>query len=357
MATKLNKMLYSFDPGNGECQGQSSEVRDLVHFEPVIAPITTRRGLKKEDEKPTFSLRTDETTLVFGVDDVYEHGQRNAIRRLNSQTRYASDDYFRLIDVLYLHTFAGSRGNSEPITPTGVISVPVKIYNEQSIIDQLRNRLVGRRELSDYDGCTLRLEVSEKRLLIVPESYGAVMHYAYDPKNFQKRPDADTSGSTVVVDIGYETTDVSLFEGLKFQRDQADSILRTGMGMIARSVQAAVEGQGKNIDASRIDRALRPLANKAPGALKEIEPVPGICLDVTEAYDVQIEYLAARIAQEVLTRFNEAANRILLAGGGAFHLERALRAHFAPLTVERCPQPQIANCVGAFTMLSLQASR
>src|SRR5262245_47805211 len=102
-ATDKHLLLYSFDGGNGSCKGISSELRDVVQFEPTLAPLTARRGIQTADEKPTYSLRVGEDILVFGIDDVFTHGKRTAIRRLNSLERYTIADYFRLLDVLYLH--------------------------------------------------------------------------------------------------------------------------------------------------------------------------------------------------------------------------------------------------------------
>jgi len=348
-------LLYSFDAGNGKCKGMSTDSKAPVEFEPVIAPLTTQRGIRTEDEKPTFSLKEADQTLVFGIDDVFAHGRRTGIRRLNSQERYTDADYFKLLKVLFLHTFAAYRGRSEAIAPTGVISVPVSTYNNGDVVDQVRGTLVGRHELVDYEGCTLRLDIQAKRLLMVPESYGALMHYAYEADTLKKRTGADITGTTLVVDIGYETTDISLFEGLKYQRDRAESLHRAGMGIVTRAVHKYLDQALRATDDHRIDRALQAIAGKVPGAPKEIEPVPGIFADVTTVYDEEIDILGTRIANEVLTRFPESASRVLLAGGGAHHLCGVLRDKLQPLTVETASDPDVANMCGAFTMLRIQA--
>ncbi len=136
------------------------------------------------------------------------------------------------------------------------------------------------------------------------------MYYAYDPGSLKKRPEADTTGTTLVIDIGYETTDLSLFEGLKFQRDRAESILRAGMGIITRSVHDYLDKATRATDVSRIDRALRDIAGKVPGTPKFIEPTPGVQIDVADIYDQEIDSLALRIAHEVLTRYPEAVSRV-----------------------------------------------
>lgn len=349
--------MFSFDVGNGTCKALSSELREVIQFEPVIAPLTDRRGIQSSEEKPTFSLKADAETLVFGTDDVAAHGKRTAARRLNSVERYTSPDYLNLFKVCLLHGFAAYRGQGDYLAPIGVLSVPVSVYNDRLIIERLRNLLVGKHELVDHDGCTLRIDLQPRRLLILPESYGALLHATYEPLTMTKRPEADTSGTTLVVDIGYESTDFALFEGLSFQRDRAESVMRAGMGVLARAVQEQVERSVRVVDLSRIDRALREVAGKVSGSPKTIEPSPGVFIEIGPLYDIEIDHLADRIAQETLTRFPEAISRILLAGGGAYHLGRALREKLAPLTVELAPNLDLANVYGGFSALKLQQLR
>ena len=124
-------MLYAFDAGNGLCKGLSGETKTLVEFEPVVAPMTDQRALIAKDEKPTFSLVTNGRAEVFGIDDVFAHGKRTAIRRFNSQERYTSPDYFHMIDVLFMHSFPPFWNKESAIKPTGVINIPIGIYNNR----------------------------------------------------------------------------------------------------------------------------------------------------------------------------------------------------------------------------------
>lgn len=347
-------LLYAFDAGNGRCKGVSSETQGVITFEPVIARLTTKKGVPNDDEKPAYSLQVDGDTWVFGVDDVFAHGKRASIRRLNTPERYTNADYFLLLKVLFLHVFAAHRGNGDHIKPTGVISLPISQYNNDDTVGEIRTTLCGKMNLVDMDGCELRIEIQDKRLVIVPESYGALMHYAYDLKSGKKRATADTSGSTLVIDIGYETTDVSLFEGLKYQRDQSYTIQRAGMGIVARSIHDYVDKAVKGADVSRIDRELQSIAGVAIGAKKMIQPLPGVMIDVTEVYDSEIVDLGTRIAQGVATNTSQDVNRILLAGGGDYHLSRVIDDQLTG-EIASTPDPDVANVLGTFTMLQIQA--
>lgn len=351
-------LLYSFDPGNGGAKGISTEIeaRGPISFEPVIAPLTDKAGLERKDEKPRFSLDEDGHTLVFGVDDVYSHGKRTAARRLNSMSRYTSADYFRLIDVLFLQAFASYRGHNEYIAPTGVISLPVSQFNDPQVVDSVRSSLIGERTLVDYDGCELRLNVEDKRLIIMPESYGALMHWIYDPKLLEIRSGLQFTGTTVVVDIGYETTDCSLFEGTKYQRDQALTIPRAGMGVVSRQIAEWAATAVKGADPSWIDKSMRRLAGLPIGAQKCIEVAQGRELDVTEIYDLAVEQTALKIMQAVETAYHESPTRFLLAGGGALHGQ----PHFVDMMsapIQVAPDAELANMLGAFTGLKLKARK
>lgn len=360
-----NPLLYSHDAGNGAARTMSSETTEIIQFEPLIAPMTDKKALASnisgKESKPTYTLRLSsgggkDETLVFGVDDVFDHGKRNLRRRLNGPGRYTSADYFYILYTLFLHAFAGHRGNSEPIRPTGVISLPISEYNNNETVNTIRETLISKHNLIDNDGCELRLVIESKRLLILPESAGALYDYAFDPVSLKPRESRSTTGTTLVVDIGYETTDVSLFEGLKYQRDASFTIERAGMGIIARAVETYAKDVLKGVDVSRIDRALQTVAGVAPGAKKVIEPIPGVTIDITDVYDTNVAALATRIAQDVDTNYAGAATRALLAGGGVYHLARPLSDNLS-IKTELSDNPDTANIRGAFTMLRIQANR
>lgn len=348
-------LLYSFDAGNGAVKGISTEIeaRGPIQFEPLIAPITDRRGVNSAEEKPTYSLRDgDENIFVFGIDDVYTHGRRTAARRLNAMSRYSSDDYFKLLDVLYLNCFSGWRGHNEYITPTGIVSLPISEFNDPEVGDGIKSRLCKKRVLTDYDGCELRIDIAPNKLLIMPESFGALMHYQYDHKLLTKRADSEIAGTTLVVDIGYETTDCSLFAGAKYQRDQSMTVSRAGMGIVARTI--AEWSRVKGADASIVDRSMRALAGCPASAAKMIEVAPGQAIDVASIYAQALDELAQKIVQAVETAYPEAPSRMLLAGGGAYHLTDAI-ADIAAAPVVVAPDPDVANVWGSFTWLKLKS--
>lgn len=349
----IREGLFSFDAGNGTVQGLSSERNGLIEFEPIIAPITSKRALEEADERPRYSLQIDGVTYVFGVDDVFEHGQRDKRRRLNSLERVADADYFMLLDVLFLEAFKHHRGGHDWLSPQGAISLPIELYNNEDTVQEIKETLTGTREIVDYDNCILPLKIEPDRLTILPESAGAMFHYAFEPGTLKKRKGAAVAGVTVVVDVGYLTTDVSLFEGMKYIRDGGFTI-QAGLGTVARRLTEEARRVVRGADSSRVDVAMRAVAGARPGEKKLIEVAPGQMWDAAEVYDDEIYQLGKRIVDAVMSEFSDGANRVLLAGGGAYHLRGVMSQLMHLGEIVEPPSPERANVDGAYTGLLLK---
>lgn len=348
-------LFVALDVGNGECAGVSTEVRTPVKFEPLIAPMTTKRGLSKDEERPTYSLRdTDDTALVFGLDDVYLHGQRDAARRQHGMDRYQDSDYFNLIDVLLLHLLPSYRGRDERVSPTIAVNVPVDQFNKEGLTDSIVERLSGPRNLLDHEGCLLQLSIDPRKVIVLPESTGALMHYAFG-QDLQRR--GDTSGYTLVIDIGFETTDATLYDGMRYQRDRAQTFHRTGMGNIARVVADGARKAGiRDVDVSQVDRQMRRLAGMQPGGEGWIT-LNGREYSATKVYQHAIKIEAKRIADNVMSAYQGDVSRVVVAGGGAYHLITELRDLLPFQKICTAPEPELANVYGALTTLLFQAQR
>lgn len=348
--------LSAFDVGNGGCKAISSQLDAVISFEPVITSLTDKRALAGDDSKARYTLQSDGQTLVFGLDDCLTFGRRETMRRLNSMERYTSPDYFRLLQVLLLHAF-GCCLNGEQIAPTVLINLPVSQYNNVAVIEEVRDMLTKNHIIRDGTDNELRIKISADRLIIMPESAGALMHWSQDPITLSRRDGVNTAGLSLVVDVGYETTDFSLFEGMKYQRDRATSVARMGMGVPVRRIKESLERRLRSVDETALDRALRPIAGRIKGVKKEIEPSAGTIIDVTKLYDVEIEELAQQIADRALSLYPEAINRVIVAGGGAYHLYDKLRSMLAPIDVLIAPQAENANLIGAYTALQRNLRR
>lgn len=350
-------LLYSFDIGTGTLLGLTSVYRKMISLEPVLAPLTDRKDIQFKSDaatKPEFSLRDgdERTTYVFGVKDVTDHGKYSLRRRLTSLDRYTSADYARFFKVMLFQAFKKYAGNSDWIRPTGAISVPVAIYNDDETMAQIRDALIGKHEITDASGSTLRVEVTENRFIIVAEGYGARRYREFDPSTLERRTGIQPAGAAIVADIGYETINESLFHGLKYIRDASYTLERGGFGIVVRAIQNWASTQLKGVDVSRIDIALRRAAGIPLGEPKFIEIAPGVTIDVQPVYDVEVPLLAERAGQDIATRFaDQAANVVLLAGGTAYHLAQFMNEAQVGWPVEVVPDPEVANCMGVMIRL------
>jgi len=347
-----NDELFSgMNIGNGDVKGLSSARRSVVKFAPISAPISEKRGLKARDEKPGVSLRVGGVMKVFGVKDVAAHGQREYVARLNARERYTSDTYFEMFEAMTIQLFPGQRGTPYPVAPQIALSVPVDVYNDADAMETIRKRLKGKHNLVDWYGCELRLEVWDRKLKILPEGAGAMYHYAFNADG-EKRAGTNIGGTTLLIDIGYETTQALVFEGMKFQRDLARTFWRRGMGVVVRDIHEYAMSAVRGADVSRIDAAIRPLAGMKPGAKKEIEVAQGVRIDITEVYDAGIKRLADGAVQDILTAFPYSFTRVVLNGGTALHLDAHLREWFAGMKVATCPDADDSEVRGLLTMLT-----
>ena len=71
-------------------------------------------------------------------------------------------------------------------------------------------------------------------------------------------------------------------------------------------------------------------------------------------YDSEIDHLSNRIADEILTNFSGTAVRVLLSGGGAYHLKNALQDRMPANSVVVVPDADNANVLGGYTIMRLK---
>lgn len=350
-------LLAAIDTGNGKVAALSSAMRgaisNVVRFEPVIAPLTTKRGT--DDSLPRYTLRVDDSIYVFGVDDVFAHGKRNQARRSNNAERYGSADYMMLIKVALLQIFAQYRGK-DAIKPTIMLTVPIAQYNDEETVNEIKSALCSVKTIEDREGCVLRLNLSPKQVIVIPESTGAFTHYAFDAKSLNPRQGSTTTGVTAVVDIGYLTTNIAMLEGMAYQRDKGFTVPRGGFNVVVNEVYEWIVGGGVTTDISRLDRGLNAAAGIASGKKKNVDIGGGYTVDVAPMYDQALANLARLIVDNLLNAYGETLSRVLITGGGAYHLERVLRDMLSTPVVT-APDPELANVLGAYTLLRQSAAR
>jgi len=358
---------FSIDGGNGEGEGVCSETSAIVRVEPVIAPITTRRAFQLNEDstdKPTFTLKTGDEIEVFGIKDVHTYGKKESKRRFNALERYTHPDYFKLIYVLLLQLFRQYLNNDTALNLRGIISVPISVYQDEAVLSEIRNTLATGKELIlvDQDGNQLKIIIQPNALTIIPESVGALYYHTFDPSTLKPRQFRTIKGFTMIVDTGYLSTDISIFEGQKYLRDLNESLSPVGMRLVVLAIMAAIVkaagGNVRGLDETQIDYDMRKWVD-SPKGQKKIITIGEQTFDVTQAYDTAIDHLATQIEQTIFNRFSQVGvNRVLLAGGGAYHLRSILVAKLASLgLVAQIDHCEVANAIGGFIILQLQLSR
>lgn len=329
-------------------------VTGVIQFEPTAAPLTKGRALDSKDEAVSYSLRHDDGRIfVYGADDVRNHGEANQVTRLNSLERYTDSTYVDLVKVLFLHLFAKHRGESSAITPTGVISVPISVYNDAEQTEKIKASIAGNWKIEDAQGCILRIKIDPAKLGVLPESVGALQHYAFDHKTLKPRPDNDASGNVLVVDIGYLTTDMSLHTDAKFLRNRATTEPTIGMQRITQRVQDMIRDTGRDVDISQVDAGLRLLSGLDKGS--KFATIGGHRFDVSGVYDPSVTILAQQLRDAIMNRYHDAIALVLLTGGGAYHLGRYM-TDLLPFPTVTCPDPAVANVLGGYTRIARGAA-
>ncbi|MCA9367564.1 ParM/StbA family protein [Candidatus Kaiserbacteria bacterium] len=340
-----NTPAIYIDAGRGQVQSTSNDIKfpGVVEFAPVLAPMTTNRALKAGDDAPTFSLDIDGRIYVFGTEDVMAHAHPDTVQRLStSEDQQFTDNYYYMVAVSLLHAFSARRGN-RMFKPRVAVNVPIELFNNDVKREQFRAILCSRHTLVDYDGCELKVEITEDNLLVLPEGAGAMFYYAFEPEVKRRNP---TAGVNVVIDVGYETTHVLVFYNTDYQRAQSFTIKRAGMGTVARGVTEWLQKSMRGVDVSMVDAGMMEIAGMPRGHRKRIEFAPDTFADIAPAYDDLVDDLCKRISLEVNTRIQGSITRIIPSGGGAFHLNNRFEEAFSNFILAPMKDPNRANVLG-----------
>lgn len=358
-----------------QVQQQSTDIGSfpgVVQFEPCSTPVSKKRGLKEKEDKPTYTLRHDDNRVfVYGLRDCQVHGDSSLPRRLNSFDRYnANEDYLNQLKVEWLHLFASYRGQGDPLQPTGVLSVPVAIYNyrdettgENTILNNMTAMLTRQTEdhpkghyhtMEDVDGCSLKVRILPKRIRFLPESTGALYHFAHDHTTLTARPNVDVSGNVVVGDIGFLTTDFTKYINMVYQREEAYTEGSLGMSRIVYAIRTVLEQSGHTVDISEIDAGLRLIAGSELGSPKFIMINGAYPVDISSIYDPMIADLVHAFCDAFRNLYKTKIRLLVLAGGGAYHLAKLIAAELK-IPVVVCPNPAVANVLGGMTYLRIEA--
>ena len=346
-ATTQTGLAAAVDNSNGLASIVSDDLPQSYDIEPIVAPLTESRAQFDNDGDlilPTNAIKVGKKTYVFGLDDVRQHGKANSYVRDNSDKRTTRDSYYHMLDFLLLRAFPSYIGTSTMVQPNLAFMLPVSIWQNQKRVQEIRQRILGEtgcRVIEDAEGCKLTVQLTPETLYDMPESRGAIIHYMVDYRTLQPRKNANVSGYVAVVDIGYETTDLSVYENGKPIPEYFFTLPGVGMKFITQEV---VRKLGDAADESYIDRSL---SSDTPN-WKKFEYAPGLTTDISDLYPLLCQELAQRIVSRTVSLIKIPLRTVLIAGGGVYHLSKHLtEKEFGVPTAEPI-HPERANLFGAY---------
>jgi len=161
MTPKQDRSLVVIDAGNGEVKGLRGDSNKVLNFAPIIAPMTDQKQLKASDAGPGISIK-DGSILVFGREDVEQYGIRERARRLTATTRYTTPDYVCLVEAMLMQLLEDEH-NGRRIEPRILMMLPVSVYNDSGVVDYLEDEFRGYRDIRDYFGNNLSLDIHANR--------------------------------------------------------------------------------------------------------------------------------------------------------------------------------------------------
>lgn len=347
-------LLFSLGLGNGDAQIVTNYRQGVLEIAPVVAPFTHNKAFNESD-KPQFSLITESRgVLVAGIEDVSIWGETDSRLRPNSEERYTTQVYYDLMRILLLHGFEClAKGYDTVLRPYGIITVPHSIYNDDSILSEMKHLLFDDVHIiRDVQGRELQIELTEDQVLIKPESAHDLFYWAFNGKT--PRPNTSLRGTAFVTDIGFWSTQFRVFENGIDRPAEAGTLKNMGMKVIVDRVALAVEKKHRGVDISYLDRAMREIAFVPLGQAKDVQVQPGIYMDIAPVYDRAIIWLADSIVQAAQSRYQQRFRIALVTGGGAYHLTRHIADRLPADTYDVISNPEMAGVLGAFDRLKTQ---
>lgn len=330
----------------------------VITFEPVSAPMSTKRAADGDDSKPRFSLYTQDRTLwVYGQADVDRYGVTEQASRVAAMSRYTDPRYLQMLMVQWLHLFPSKRTTGKTFSPLFLLSVPISVYNNDKLISRMREAIIGTHTIDDAQGCTMHIKIEGNRFKFVPESTGAFYHYACDPYTLELRHHSagNLMGNVLVADVGMLTADYSVYREFNYLPSHSHTEPNIGMLSVVNAVRDSIQASGSGIGITDADTALMYIADIAAGAPKWIVYANGSYrADVAPVYDQAAYLLANSVADKIKEKYEGpklGLSMILLAGGGAYHIEKYIR-NMVSADVDVVPEPALANVLGTYSKLS-----
>jgi uncharacterized protein YeeX (DUF496 family) len=271
----------------------------------------------------------------YAIDQDALENRRNLRRRLDQSG--LGGELHRVVMVAGFTQVVPDNGNIRMVT-----QIPISWYNQRDKLYDLADRHTG-----SYAGRPFWYTLRHKDIVIYPESFGTIICHVIDGKghlvhDFGKQ-------KIIVIDCGTQTTNIGVFEGLRFVAPQSFTI-QAGMADVWEYVQSAINrDHGRKPTLDDIDRAIRDNDGKYMLGAKTID------LNETEYMPTAIEQVAQTIISEIQNNLEGGTlgNCILGSGGGWQHVQPYIQSRFGDQLLDsqsfpaaRKVEPWMRNVVG-----------
>jgi len=235
----------------------------------------------------------------YAIDQDALENRRNLRRRLDQSG--LGGELHRVVMVAGFTQVVPRNGNIRLIT-----QIPISWFNQRDKLYDLADRYTG-----SYGGKPFWYTLKHKDIVVYPESFGTIICHSLNEQgalvhDFGKQ-------KIVVVDCGTQTTNVGVFEGLRFVGPQSFTI-QAGMSDVWEYLQSAINRQYNRKPAlDDIDKALRENDGKFMLGAQTIN------LNDSEYAPTAIQQVANTVVTEIQNNLEGGTlGNFILGGGGGW---------------------------------------
>ncbi|MCC7451976.1 MAG: ParM/StbA family protein [Anaerolineae bacterium] len=358
MARKISKTMEAGDTQSAQEAGTYDVYADIGHgygkflcgnrqavFATVIASV--------QPDEADFASTVKRKRFVIELGDQYYaidqdalENRRNLRRRLDQSG--LGGELHRVVMVAGFTQVVPDNGNIRLIT-----QIPISWYNQKDKLYNLADRHAG-----SYGGKPFWYVLRHKDITVYPESFGTIICHCF---NAQGEPVYDFGkNKVIVVDCGTQTTNVGVFEGLRFIAPQSFTI-QAGMSDVWEYIQASINRDyGRKPALDDIDRAIRDENGQFRLGANTID------LNESEYLPTAVQQVAHTIITEIQNNLEGGTlgNYILGSGGGWWHVQSYIQKYFGDQLLDsndfpaaRKVEPWMRNVTGLKRFELFKAAR
>lgn len=271
----------------------------------------------------------------YAIDQDALENRRNLRRRLDQSG--LGGELHRVVMVAGFTQVVPGNGNIRMVT-----QIPISWFNQKDKLFDLADRYTG-----SYAGKPFWYTLAHKDITVYPESFGTIICHCFNDQgemvyDFGKH-------KVIVVDCGTQTTNIGVFEGLRFVGPQSFTI-QAGMSDVWEYLQSAINrNYNRKPTLDDIDLALRDNGGKFMLGAQTID------LNEPEYAPTAISQVAHTIVAEIQNNLEGGTlANFIIGGGGAWpHVQPFIQEAFGDQLLDtnnfpaaRKVDPWLRNVVG-----------